>query len=202
MKIVKTSLLPFALTALLFACGNVGNKGQEAHNHHPDAEHVHNDAESQTTKKKSLSPRTAAMAMIGSNHVHIDYGSPSKRGRMIFGGLVGYGTVWATGAHKATTIRFDENGAINGENIPAGKYGLFTIPGESSWTIIISKDWDMHLADDYNEANDLVRVTSPVNKLDEVVESLTFEVQQMENNKGKIIIKWDQTSVSFDLENK
>ena len=151
--------------------------------------------------KKPLSPRTASMALVGSNHVHVDYGSPGKRGRMIFGGLVGYGTVWATGAHKATTIKFDENVIINGVDISAGKYGLFTIPGESEWTIIINKDWDMHLADDYNEANDLVRIQAPVRLLEDVVESLTFEVNEADATKGSVTIKWDQTAVSFDVIN-
>ncbi len=199
---MKTTLLTFAISSLLFACGNPSNKEHENH----DKQESHSNHEHEPKKeegvKRPLSPRTASMAMIGSNHVHIDYGSPGKRGRMIFGGLVGYGTVWATGAHKATTISFDKDVIINSKNVPAGKYGLFTIPGEKEWTIIISKDWDMHLADDYNEASDIVRVTVPIQSLNEVVESLTFEVTKTDEKKGQITIKWDQIAVSFDLENK
>ena len=121
---------------------------------------------------------------------------------MIFGGLVGYGTVWATGAHKATWIDFGQDVIINGVEIAAGKYGLFTIPGETEWTIIISKDWDMHLADDYDETNDVVKVTVVAQSLDEVVESLTFEVSQFDEMNGQVTIKWDQTAVSFDIKNK
>ena len=63
----------------------------------------------------SKSPKTEAMAVIGGNHIHIDYSSPSVRGRQIFGGLVGFGEVWSTGAHKATSIKFDKNVLIGGK---------------------------------------------------------------------------------------
>ncbi len=198
---MKTTALTLTIFALLFSCGSPGKGEQESSEKDSHANHEH-EAKKEDTKKKSLSPRTASMSNIGNNHVHIDYGSPGKRGRMIFGGLVGYGTVWATGAHKATTISFDKDVIINSVEISAGKYGLFTIPGEEEWTIIVSKDWDMHLADDYDQVNDLVRVSAPVQKLDEVVESLTFEVSEIDDKNGQITIKWDQTAVAFDVENQ
>ena len=171
------------------------NEGHEMHDHSAPA------AKTEETKKP-LSPRTMAMSNIGDNHVHIDYGSPSKRGRMIFGGLVGYGTVWATGAHKATNINFSKDAVVNGVAVPAGKYGLFTIPNETEWTIIISKDWDMHLADNYNEANDIVRVQAPVETLPESVESLTFAVEPNDDNAGRVTISWDMVRVGFEVTNK
>lgn len=192
------NLLILSALSLLWACSNPEEKAGEQEKTDEHAAH----SESSDSKKKSLSPRTASMSNVGDNHIHIDYGSPGKRGRMIFGGLVGYGTVWTTGAHKATNINFGKDVTINGVDIAAGKYGLFTIPGQTEWTIIISKDWDMHLADDYTEANDLVRIQAPVQQLDEVVESLTFEVQESDGEGGKITLKWDQTAVSFDLENQ
>lgn len=194
---MKNLILTIVVMALV-SCSTTEKKEEKAEDH---SQHQH-EAKKEDTKKKPLSPRTASMSNIGNNHVHIDYGSPGKRGRMIFGGLVGYGTVWATGAHKATTISFDKNVIINSVEIPAGKYGLFTIPGEEEWTIIVSKDWDMHLADDYDQVNDLVRVSAPVQKLDVVVESLTFEVSEIDDKNGQITIKWDQTAVAFDVENQ
>jgi len=207
---MKNLFLAIAILAFIVGCSNTREKKEENKEHehemHDDSakseDHSQHEIKTDDSKKKPLSPRTAAMAMIGSNHVHIDYGSPGKRGRMIFGGLVGYGTVWATGAHKATTITFDENVSINRVNISAGKYGLFTIPGEKEWIIIINKDWDMHLADDYNEANDIVRVIALVQTLDVVVESLTFEVKELDDKNGTVTIKWDQTTVSFDVKNQ
>lgn len=150
----------------------------------------------------SKSPLTSAMAMIGGNHIHIDYSSPSVRGRQIFGGLVGFGEVWSTGAHKATSIKFDKNVLIGGKEIPAGKYGFFTIPGENEWTIILNKVWDMHLADDYNQSEDLVRMTVTPETLAETVESLTYSVREKSANTAEISVAWDKTKISFEVVNK
>lgn len=195
---MKHLLTMLTLVVVITACSS--SKEEKATEDH--SMHQSSSAKPEEGAKKPLSPRTMAMANVGDNHVHIDYGSPGKRGRMIFGGLVGFGQVWATGAHSATSITFGEDVTINGTNVPAGKYGLFTIPGETEWTIIISKDWDMHLADDYTPDNDVVRVEAPVSQLDEVVESLTFEVADLGDGKGKVTISWDQTSVFFELQNQ
>jgi hypothetical protein len=157
---------------------------------------------SQATPTAAKSPKTEAMAMIGGNHIHIDYSSPSVRGRQIFGGLVAYGEVWSTGAHKATSIKFDKNVLIEGKEIPAGKYGFFTIPGEKEWTIILNKVWDMHLADDYNQAEDLIRLTVVPQTLPETVESLTYTVTEKSANTAEISVAWDKTKVSFEVVNK
>ena len=197
--------MKFLFKTLIFSLLLAGCQGKTS-NHHveKEKEDQHSNHEKNETadegKKKPLSPRVASMANIGNAHIHIDYGSPSKRGRMIFGGLVGYGQVWATGAHKATSIDFSSEVIINEVSIPSGKYGLFTIPGELEWVIIINKVWDMHLADDYSEEFDLVRVTVPVEISSEPVESLTFEVYEENETSGYISIKWDLTAVKLPVK--
>jgi hypothetical protein len=140
-----------------------------------------------------------AMANVGDSHVHIEYNAPSKRGRTIFGGLVAYGEVWVTGAHNATSINFSEDVEIGGVIVPKGKYGLFTIPGEKEWTVIINTKWDQHLADNYDPSEDVVRVTTAPSKLNEPVEMLTYEVLATGDKKGKVSINWDQIMVSFEV---
>lgn len=162
----------------------------------------HSQHQTATAPAASKSPKTEAMAMVGGNHIHIDYSSPSVRGRQIFGGLVGFGEVWSTGAHKATSIKFDKNVLIGGKEIPAGKYGFFTIPGETEWTLILNKVWDMHLADDYNPAEDIIRMTVTPEILTETVESLTYTVTEKSANTAEISMAWDKTKVSFEVINK
>ncbi len=139
--------------------------------------------------------------MVDGNHVHIDYSSPSVRGRVIFGGLVAYNEVWSTGAHKATSIEFDKPVKISGREIEAGKYGFFTIPGESTWTVIINKNWDMHLADEYDPAEDVIRFEVEPESLDEVRESLEYNVESLGDGRGRISVAWDKTEISFGFEN-
>jgi hypothetical protein len=89
---------------------------------------------------KPASPQATVEGKIGASKVKIVYCQPSARGRKIMGGLVPYGEVWRTGANDATTIEFDKPVKIEGKDLAAGKYALFTIPGENEWTIIINKD--------------------------------------------------------------
>ncbi len=193
-------LVYLLITLVFLSCQNTKEKNQKQSNEESVKTQTSNRTPG-TKKKKSKSPRTAAMAMVGNNHVHIDYSSPSARGRQIFGGLVAYDEVWVTGAHKATNINFDNDVIVGGTKIKKGKYGLFTIPGENQWIIIINEKWDMHLADDYDQQSDIVRVEAAVNILDEAVEALTFEVKTVDDTKGNVTIKWANSSVSFEVEN-
>jgi hypothetical protein len=149
----------------------------------------------------SKSPRTAAMAMIGGNHIHIDYSSPSVRGRQVFGGLVAMNEVWVTGAHKATSIQIDKPVTINGERIEVGKYGFFTIPGKDEWTVILNQVWDMHLADDYDQSKDVMRFSVKPENLSETVEALTFEVTEKDPKTTRISMAWDKIRISFEAVN-
>jgi len=153
------------------------------------------------TVVKAKSPRRSAMALVGKNHVHIDYGSPSVRGRNIWNGLVAYGQVWATGAHKATWIEFSSDVQVAGKLVPKGKYGFFTIPGKEEWVLILNKDWDMHLADAYKVENDIIRVTVKpiVNK--DITESLTYKVVRTSSDKGNIEVSWELLTVILPFQN-
>ncbi len=164
------------------------------------AQHQHQ-ATADTTKSKPKSPRLSAMAMIGSNHVHIDYGSPSVRGRSIWNGLVADNQVWATGAHKATWIDFGQDVRIQGKSVAKGKYGFFTIPNDKEWVLILSKDWDMHLADDYTPANDVLRLSVKPARNPNLVEALTYAIQQTGPGRGRVVVSWEWLNVGFDLEN-
>lgn len=149
----------------------------------------------------SKSPRIAAMAMTGGNHIHLDYSSPSVRGRQVFGGLVSMNEVWVTGAHKATSIQFDKPVTIDGKRIEAGKYGFFTIPGENEWTVILNQAWDMHLADDYDQSKDVIRFVVKPEQLVESAEALTYQVKEKNPKTTQISIAWDKTKITFDAVN-
>jgi hypothetical protein len=160
----------------------------------------HNSPASETNARKPLSPRTTAMASIGDTHIHIDYSSPSVRGRTIWGGLVAYDEVWVTGAHKATSIEFDDYLRIEGKVIPPGKYAFFTIPGKDKWTLILNENQEQHLADEYDEARDIIRISVVPERLEQPIESLTYEIEPAGDKKGKISVSWEHIKVSFSVE--
>ncbi|BFG70197.1 hypothetical protein KACHI17_10780 [Sediminibacterium sp. KACHI17] len=139
------------------------------------------------------------MKTIGDTHIHIEYGSPGVKGRMIWGGLVAYDQVWATGAHNATSIDFSKDVTIGGKKIPKGKYALFTIPGKTEWTIILNTNYQQHLADAYNISEDIVRVkVKPVRK-QQVTQRLTYSVIPSGKDAG-VMIEWEYLIVTLPIK--
>jgi hypothetical protein len=109
----------------------------------------------------TLSPRDTVRATVGSAHVVVDYGRPSKRGRTIFGGVIPYNTVWRTGANEATTLVTDRDLTIGDAKVPAGEYTLFSVPTADAWTLVISKktkEWGT----DYDPTADFARIPMTV----------------------------------------
>jgi hypothetical protein len=144
------------------------------------------------------SPRVAAMANIGSAHVHIDYSTPAVRDRIIWGGLVPYGQIWVAGAHDATSINFPVDVEIAGQQIPAGKYAFFTIPSETEWTLILNKNWEQHLTRNYSEADDVLRWTVTPETA-EFASRLRYDVTPTSETKGRITMRWENLMIGFDV---
>lgn len=148
------------------------------------------------------SARREAKGSIGDAEVTINYGSPGKRGRVIWNGLVSYDQVWVSGSHWATAVDFSEDVMISDTEVPAGMYGLFTIPGREEWTLILNKNYDQHLADDYDESEDVVRLTVGPEELEEEVQRLTYKVEVESGNHGAISLMWDKVKVSMPVRGK
>jgi len=144
---------------------------------------------------QAKSPAMVATGEIGTATVTISYSAPSARERTIMGKLVPYGKVWRTGANKATSFEVSEDISVAGNVIEAGKYGLFSIPGENSWTIIFNKTWDQWGAFNYDDGEDVLRFQVKPSKTDEFVE--TFQIT-IENSM--VIMKWENTQVSFVIK--
>ena len=181
--------------ALILVLSFLGLSAFAQHEHHQKADTA-------TAAPKPKSPKMSAMAFVGKNHVHIDYSSPSVRNRVIWNGLVAYNQVWVAGAHKATSVEFSQDVMINGTLVTKGKYGFFAIPNKDKWTLILNKDWDMHLADKYNKENDVLRVDVKPAKNKNMVESLTYEVIANTKKNGSIKLSWENLNVSLSFENQ
>lgn len=151
------------------------------------------------TLKGSL--KALATGKIGNTVVTINYYSPAVRGRVIWGGLVPFEQVWVTGAHRATNIEFEGPVQIGDSRIPAGKYAFFTIPDKIEWTIIINKNWDQHLTDEYNQKDDLVRIKVRPEFTDINQERLRYVIQDEDEERGDgiIITYWEKMKVSLPV---
>lgn len=140
------------------------------------------------------SPRKEMTGTIGDAEVTVNYGSPSVKGRTIWGDLVPYGEVWRTGANEATTVTFSEDVMVSGEKLAAGTYGLFTIPGEDEWTVVFSQVTESWGAGNYDEAQDALRITATPEMVEEASETLEFMV-----DGNNLVLHWDKLALALEV---
>lgn len=142
------------------------------------------------------SPPATASGNVGSATLTINYGSPSVRGRKIWGELVPYEKIWRSGANEATTFETDKEIKIEGKSLPAGKYAFFTIPEKKKWTIIFNKVPDQWGAYKYDEKEDVLRVKVSSKKLEPFQERLSYDI-----NQTGFSLKWENLEVPVKVEN-
>lgn len=148
----------------------------------------------------AASPACTIKQRVGFTDVEVSYSRPGVKGRKIFGGIVPYGDVWRTGANQATKITFSKAVKLNGNEVPAGTYALFTIPGEHEWTVIINKKASQWGAFQYSEKDDLVRFKVTPLTLAESIETFTIEFNQIQDDSAVLNLLWDKTVVPIRLQ--
>jgi Protein of unknown function (DUF2911) len=155
---------------------------------------------SQDPLKPRPSPLAIAATHYKDTYLKITYGQPQKNGREIFGGLVPFEQVWRTGANEATEITITRDIKVNGMDLKAGTYTLFTIPREKTWIIIFNTDLGQWGAYNYNAKSDILKFEIPLTPLSDVVyEPLTISINQ-KNDKAELMIAWDRTKVTLQLQ--
>lgn len=145
--------------------------------------------------KPELSPKIVKEESVGLVQVKLEYGQPSVRDREIFGALIPYGKVWRTGANSSTKIHFDNEVYIAEKKVPKGTYALYSIPGKSEWTIIISKNAELWGAGGYSDKDDLLRLKVPVIELKDHIETLSIQFEKFNANGADLAIMWANTKV-------
>ena len=133
--------------------------------------------------------------------VTIEYSRPSMRGRKIFGGLVPYDQVWRTGANAATSLKTDVPLTIGAASVPAGNYTLYTLPGATSWKLIINKQTGQW-GTEYNQSQDLARVDMKVNQRSSPLEEFTISFDKTSGTSATLKLEWDTTVASVDVQEK
>lgn len=144
------------------------------------------------------SPKSVANGTIDNVAIEINYSAPSVKGRTVWGGLEKYGEVWRAGADKNTTVSFSKDVVIDGNTLPAGKYGFFIIPNEKGdWVAIFSKTNDQWGAYNYKQAEDALRVNVTPDFKKEIQEQLKYSV-----GKNSIDFAWEYANLSIPVSTK
>jgi len=147
-------------------------------------------SQAQTLKVPALSTSQTIEQELGLGKITLTYSRPDVRGRKIFGGLETWGTVWRTGANSATIIKFSDDVVIEGNKVPAGEYGLFSIPDQNEWTIILNKTAHQWGAYEYKQADDFLRFKVKTQHHDQSLETLTFWFGNVDQTKSELEFRW------------
>jgi hypothetical protein len=155
--------------------------------------------QAQSLRTPAPSPTQTIKQNFALSSIELSYSRPVKKGRKVMGDLVPYGKVWRTGANQATTLTFGEEVMIGGQTIPAGKYGLLSIPDKTKWTLIITKQTDVTSPADYKPESDVVRVDVKTSALLANVESFTMQFVDVKPSTCRLQLTWEKTSVSLPI---
>lgn len=154
----------------------------------------------QGLKVPAPSPLQTIDQAFGLSNIKIEYSRPSVKGRKIFGDVVPYGKAWRTGANQATKITFGDDVTVGGKPVKAGTYALYSIPGKSEWTFILSKTLNLGgSVDDYKAEDEVARITAKPMDFPFNVETLTFSIDNVTATSCNIELLWERTAVSFPV---
>lgn len=156
-------------------------------------------ADAQNLKMPVASPRQTVKQEFGLGEINLSYSRPSAKNREIYGGLVPYDAVWRTGANSPTTIEFSTDVIIGGKPVSAGKYGLVTIPGKSSWKIIITKQLDIASPTAYKAENNVAEVSATPKKLANKVETFSINFDNITDKTVDLCISWGDLAVTLPI---
>lgn len=161
------------------------------------------------------SNRQEIIQTVGDAKISIVYHRPNVKGRKNIYGcttteliqkgnntgpcLVPYGQVWRAGANENTTIEFSTDVTINGQPLPAGKYGFFAIPDKKEWTLIFNKVNNEWGAFTYKVEQDALRVKAVPVELKTPRETLMYEFESISNSSTNVMLSWEKTAISFTV---
>jgi hypothetical protein len=157
-------------------------------------------AGAQSIKTPPPSPPQFVRQDFGLSNIELSYSRPGIKGRTVFGDLVPYGKVWRTGANQATTLTFGDDVIIGDTKVPAGKYGLLTIPGQSEWTFIITRQLDVTNPAAYKQDQDVVRVTAQTHEMPFSLETFTILFSDVTSSTCNLTLCWDKTAVAIPIK--
>ncbi len=150
----------------------------------------------QDKSKRPSPPASVTVTTQKGVTISINYSQPSVKGRTIGKEIAPFGELWRTGANEATVLEVNKDVTIGGKKLKAGKYGLYTIPTEKDWTVILSKKSNLWGTDNYSQTDDALRFVTPSGKSKAFTEKMTFVISAA----GKVSLLWGDVQVDFSVE--
>ena len=130
--------------------------------------------------------------------VRVIYSRPHLNGRKLFSGILKYGEPWRFGANESTEIQFFRDVTVQGKKVKAGRYILYCIPNENTWTIALNTNvdtWGLHP----DTSKDLCRFDAEVSKVDHHTEYFTIIFEKTDKG-ANMIAAWDNYEIKLPIE--
>ncbi|UOR05991.1 DUF2911 domain-containing protein [Hymenobacter aerilatus] len=149
----------------------------------------------------AASPISTITQRVGLTDVSITYSRPSAKGRVVFGSLRPYDVRWRTGANATTKIKFSDDVTVEGQKVAAGEYGIYSVPGKNSWTIVLSKDTKRGAdVDGFKDEDNVAKFTVKPYRVTEKHETFTINFADLTPATANVTLEWENTGVKFGIK--
>lgn len=154
----------------------------------------------QGLKVPAPSPSQTIKQSFGLGDISVEYSRPAVKGRIVFGDLVPYGKVWRTGANAATKLTFSDDISFGDVPVKAGTYALYTIPGKSTWTVMLYSDLTLGgNTADYKQEKEVARISVPAKYTEAKTESFTINIAKVKPTTATLELLWENTRVPIKI---
>jgi hypothetical protein len=154
----------------------------------------------QGLKVPAPSPSQTIKQSFGLGDISVEYSRPAVKGRVVFGDLVPYGKVWRTGANAATKVTFSDDISFGDVPVKAGTYALYTIPGKSTWTVMLYSDLTLGgNTADYKQEKEVARISVPAKYTEAKTESFTINIAKVKPTTATLELLWENTRVPIKI---
>ncbi|AYA37068.1 DUF2911 domain-containing protein [Hymenobacter oligotrophus] len=148
----------------------------------------------------AASPKSTVQQRVGLTDVTLTYSRPSAKGRTVFGTLVPFGRRWRTGANQTTTIKFSDEVTVEGKKVPAGEYGIYTIPNKTEWLVVLNKDTKRGAdVENFKDDQDVARFSIKPYKVPSKVETFTMNFTDLTPATANVDMQWEMTGAKFKI---
>jgi Protein of unknown function (DUF2911)/Tetratricopeptide repeat len=163
------------------------------------------------TTPRTPSPAASVTQTVGISTVAVSYSRPSVKNRPIWGSQVPYGWTlipgggkdvapWRAGANENTVITFSDAAKVQGQDVPAGSYGLFfVVNADDSGEIVLSKDYTSWGNYFYDPSHDLLRAKITLRN-GPMTEMLTYEFGNDTKTSTELVLSWEKKQFPVKIE--
>ena len=161
------------------------------------------------------SPYDSVQLTIGDRTAQVCYSRPAVKGRVVFGGIVPFDSLWRTGANEPTILHLPFDAEIAGLAVPAGDYSLYTVPRQvGEWQLVINRStsqWGITLDAPRPDggvnrsaytaevaAQELGRAPVMADSI-EFVEQFTVRAEQAVGDASALVLEWERTRVRIPV---